>query len=133
MHRDYHTSRTKAKHTPCYLGSAPLFSKDTLFLSPLSLLFQQTNGGGENNSRPVARPDLHKLDHNLALTTHLTVSFFKILRRTSLLGFKARVGSLICTWWRCMWYMFLEIHLWCHTCQLLVASMAAKPFSSMYL
>ena len=33
----------------------------------------------------------------------------------SCLGFKARVGSLICTWWRLTWYMFPEIHLWCGT------------------
>ena len=32
------------------------------------------------------------------------------------LGFKARVGSLIYTWWRHTWYMFPEIHLWCDTC-----------------
>ena len=31
------------------------------------------------------------------------------------LGFKARVGSLICTWWRCT--CFPEIHLWFDTCQ----------------
>ena len=31
------------------------------------------------------------------------------------LGFKARSGSLICTWQRHMWYTFSEIHLWCKT------------------
>ena len=35
---------------------------------------------------------------------------------TSPLGFKARVGSLIHTWWGHMCYMFPEIHLWCYTC-----------------
>ena len=35
---------------------------------------------------------------------------------TSHLGFKARVGSLICTWWRGTFYTFPEIHLWCNTC-----------------
>ena len=34
-----------------------------------------------------------------------------------LLGFKARVGSLIRIWQRCMCNMFPEIHLWCNTCQ----------------
>ena len=34
-------------------------------------------------------------------------------------GFKVKVGSLICTWWRHMCYMFTEIHLWCDTCWLL--------------
>ena len=33
------------------------------------------------------------------------------------LGFKARVGSLICTWQRCICYTFPEIHLWCDTFQ----------------
>ena len=32
------------------------------------------------------------------------------------LGFKAKVGSLICTWWRHTFYTFSEIHLWCDTC-----------------
>ena len=32
------------------------------------------------------------------------------------LGFKVRVGSLIRIWQRCMWCMFIEIHLWCDTC-----------------
>ena len=32
------------------------------------------------------------------------------------LGFKARVGSLIRTWWGCTYYTFLEIHLLCITC-----------------
>ena len=36
---------------------------------------------------------------------------------TSPLGFKARVGSLIHTWQRCMCYIFSKIHLWCNTCQ----------------
>ena len=31
--------------------------------------------------------------------------------------FKDIVGSLIRTWWRCMHYMFPEIHLWCNTSQ----------------
>ena len=53
-------------------------------------------------------------------------SFFKIncgaadtcfgLLVMSLLGFKARVGSLICTWWRPMCYMLSDIYLWCDTC-----------------
>ena len=34
---------------------------------------------------------------------------------TSPLGFKARVGSLIQTLQRCMWYTFPEIYLWCDT------------------
>ena len=33
-----------------------------------------------------------------------------------LLGFKARVGSLICTWWRPMCYMLSDICRWCDTC-----------------
>ena len=33
------------------------------------------------------------------------------------LGFKATVGSLICTWWKCMCNRFHEIHFWCDTCQ----------------
>ena len=44
------------------------------------------------------------------------------------LGFKARVCSLIHAWWRCTCYTSLDIHIWCIT-----TSMAAKPFSSMYL
>ena len=32
------------------------------------------------------------------------------------LGFKARVGSLTCTWQRCRCYILPEIHLWCDTC-----------------
>ena len=32
------------------------------------------------------------------------------------LGFKARVGSLFCTWWKHLCYMFPEIYLWCNTC-----------------
>ena len=39
---------------------------------------------------------------------------FRLLM-TSPLGFKARVGSLIHTWWRHMCYTFLEIYLWCDT------------------
>ena len=35
------------------------------------------------------------------------------------LGFKARVGSLIYTWWRCTWCMFHGIYLWCDTCWIL--------------
>ena len=32
------------------------------------------------------------------------------------LGFKARVGNLICTFWqRYTWYTFPNIHLWCDT------------------
>ena len=31
------------------------------------------------------------------------------------LGFKARLGSHIRTLWKCMWYTFPEIHLWCDT------------------
>ena len=31
------------------------------------------------------------------------------------LGFKTRMGSLIRTWQRHMWYMFPEIQLWCDT------------------
>ena len=49
-------------------------------------------------------------------------------------GFKARVGSLFHTWWRCMCYMFPEIHLRCDTtAKLLVANMTSKPFLSTYL
>ena len=34
------------------------------------------------------------------------------------LSVKARVGSLICTWWRRgMCCMLLDMHLWCDTCQ----------------
>ena len=33
------------------------------------------------------------------------------------LGLKARVGSLICTWQRCMCYTFPKIHLRCNTSQ----------------
>ena len=40
--------------------------------------------------------------------------------------FKARVGSLICTWQRHRWYTFPKIHL-------LAASIAAKLFSLTYL
>ena len=32
------------------------------------------------------------------------------------LVFKARVGYLICTWQRCTYKMFHEIHHWCDTC-----------------
>ena len=32
------------------------------------------------------------------------------------LCFKARVGSLICVYWRHTWYTFPEIYLWCNTC-----------------
>ena len=49
------------------------------------------------------------------------------------LGFNARVGSFICTWWRHTCYMFPEIHLWCKSTDFLVASMAAELFSSMHL
>ena len=41
---------------------------------------------------------------------------------TSPLGFKARVGSLIRTWWRHTCYMFPKIHLWCDTCWCSMAS-----------
>ena len=33
---------------------------------------------------------------------------------TSPLGFKTRVGNLVCAWWRC--YTLPEIHLWCKIC-----------------
>ena len=42
-------------------------------------------------------------------------------------GFKTRMGSLICTWWRRTCYTFPEIHIWCNTANLLVASMTAEP------
>ena len=32
------------------------------------------------------------------------------------LGFKARVGSPICTWLKYMSYMLPKSHLWCNTC-----------------
>ena len=31
-------------------------------------------------------------------------------------GFQSQSGSLILTWWRYMWCMFSQIHLWCDTC-----------------
>ena len=51
----------------------------------------------------------------------------------SSLGFKAKVGSLIHAWWRCMYYMFPEIHTYMTPADLLVVSMAAEPISSIYL
>ena len=45
----------------------------------------------------------------------------------STLGFKARVGSLIHTWWRCMCYMFPEIHLWCDTCWPIGSQHGSQP------
>ena len=42
------------------------------------------------------------------------ISLFWLLV-TSPLGFKARVGSLIQTFWTCTWNMFPEIQLWCDT------------------
>ena len=41
--------------------------------------------------------------------------FFGLLVMSPL-GFKAKVGSLIHIWCRCMCYIFNEIHLWCDTC-----------------
>ena len=35
---------------------------------------------------------------------------------TSPPGFKAKVGSVIHTWWRCMHCTISEIYLWCNTC-----------------
>ena len=56
---------------------------------------------------------------------------------TSPLGFKARVGNLICasqsTWQRCMWYMFPEIHLWCDTCRPPGGQHGSRGVSSTYL
>ena len=56
-----------------------------------------------------------------------------VLLVMSPLGFKARVGSLIRTWQRQMWYMFPEIHLWCDTCRTLGISMAASHFPHKHL
>ena len=47
------------------------------------------------------------------------------------LVFKARVGSLIHTWWRQTCYTFPKSHLWFDTAELLAASMAAKPSHSL--
>ena len=52
---------------------------------------------------------------------------------TSPLGFKARVGSLICTRLRHMCYMFPEIHLWCDTCPPLGSQHGTQAVSSTYL
>ena len=49
------------------------------------------------------------------------------------LGFKARLGRVICTWQRCTWHLFPEIHFWCDTCWPLDSPMSAEPFSSTYL
>ena len=35
---------------------------------------------------------------------------------TSTLGYKAKMGNLICSWWRYTRYPFPEIHLCCNTC-----------------
>ena len=43
------------------------------------------------------------------------IPFFRLLVM-SVLGFKARQGSLICTWQRCTCYTFRGIYLWCNTC-----------------
>ena len=42
--------------------------------------------------------------------------FFGLLVMSPL-GFKATVGSLICTWQWCTCYTLSEIHLWCDTCR----------------
>ena len=54
----------------------------------------------------------------LANQSFLWVHWFPCFRLLvmSPLGFKARVGSLICTWQRHMWHMFPEIYLWYDTC-----------------
>ena len=52
---------------------------------------------------------------------------------TSPLGFKARVGSLICTWQRHMCYTSPEIHLWCDTCWPLGSQYGGWAVSSTYL
>ena len=44
------------------------------------------------------------------------ISHFCGVTDTSPQGFKAIVGSLICLWWRCVSYMFLEILLYRDTC-----------------
>ena len=46
----------------------------------------------------------------------------------SLLGFKAREGSLIHTWQRHSWCTFHEIHLWCATCHHLLTTTAATCY-----
>ena len=46
---------------------------------------------------------------------------------TSLLGFKAREGSLIRAWWRHTCYTFPEIHLWCDTYQPFGSQHADEP------
>ena len=51
----------------------------------------------------------------------------------SLLGFKGRVGSLIWTWWRHVWYMFPEIHLWCDTCWPLDGQHSSRSLPHMHV
>ena len=53
--------------------------------------------------------------HKPLLWGHWYLCFWLLV--TSPLGFKARLDSLICSWWRCTWCMSPEIHLWCDTCQ----------------
>ena len=52
---------------------------------------------------------------------------------TSPLGFKARVGSLIRTWWRHTCYMFPEIHIYSDTCWPLGSQHGSRAVSSTYL
>ena len=49
------------------------------------------------------------------------------------LGFKARVDSFICTWWKCICYTFLRFTSGATPADVLVTSMAAKLVSSTYL
>ena len=53
--------------------------------------------------------------HKAFLWSHWYPWFGLLL--TSPWGFKARGGSLILTWQRCICYKFPEIHLWCDTCR----------------
>ena len=46
---------------------------------------------------------------------------------------KARAGSFICTWWKCICYTFLRFTSGATPADVLVTSMAAKLVSSTYL
>ena len=61
----------------------------------------------------------------------LGVPCFGLLVMSSL-GFKAKLDCFICTWWRCMCYMSLRFTSCVISVELLVASMVAELFSSMY-
>ena len=49
------------------------------------------------------------------------------------LGFKARMGSPIRTWWKCTCYTFPEIHLWCDICWPLGGQHGSRAVSFTYL